>query len=1113
MSEFEKFAKLKCLNLSRNSFANLSGDIGKLHNLQTLNVAHNLLKALPDEMRTLVKLQRLDVSHNELEGIPQCVFSLTTLSSLNLGYNRIRINTESAEAIQVGNLTKELQNLNLENNQIACLPESFCSLSRLGRLNLSGNDLLLSSFPESFSQLTHLSTLDVSHQRGGNLDHHVQLSPSICLLPALRELNTQGARITELPDVFIHVSDSLHFSRDRIDYYDELVEERKGGIATCPALKKYIRDVMDKEKIASNHLQILVLGCSEAGKTSCVRSLVSGRSECVPKDDRTFGIDKYEWTPKESKGIKIVFRDFAGQEDYHLTHQHFLTSGELALIVFDLSKYDGMECDPARMDSRAGHSGLPTGFKTNIGNWIDLTVAASIDPVIRLVGAHSDECSPEDIDQKLENIVGLIQYFENRRSHSLAIQQRKLQDCKEERTKRLEQIREDLSMCSAESRTRLLQAKKETKEQLNAISQHLERIRMILESNRHPTLPNCPSDIVCISSKTMAGIDHLKTQIVALSKRADILPGVTRKLAGTWVNLRDRIIPSICAEKTQIGEFPYISMADLVSLAGTKIKMSPESVHLAVKYLHKSGHIVSLKLPKESKDGGSQELTDIVFLDPSWLMTFFKCIINHKLPENPVFFQDHEISKIEFEQCRHSLKSIGFMRHKFLKALWLKDSTFLQSVYTREEVGALFQLLLKLMRQFQLSFPTNSRLGDDYMPWFLPEKKPAKFKFTNKLPNGRQMLAIFQFTVYLPTALFETLIVECHALANFAVDSKDFTQWRSGAYGQTTDNLHVLIVKRQTEGTIEGYEIEMRVLGRTDSLVFSLLAKLAGVLDELLRLQWPGVYCSMLISRPHAIEEQLSWERSTDYQPAEHNNWNVWGIRSDVYLSYSIYPGSGIVTDEEKWDKYLSTCFLISEFLSSIGVRCTSHDMDLDLANESIQIPAKVKKEKATVPSNILPAGHPIAATDKNTMEPSLPPRRVAAAPYRRDRVNITQHISDGITRADHVIIVCSPQTYHLFHARETSLTREEDEAVRNLDKNALAKAWLEVNTIAGDYSKYPEKYILIQLDDSESKNVPNFLKGNHRSVWISSDEMPDSVSDLEKNPPQPFLQLQKLVE
>jgi GTPase SAR1 family protein len=107
-------------------------------------------------------------------------------------------------------------------------------------------------------------------------------------------------------------------------------------------------------------LKVIFVGMAMVGKTSMIKRLIEGRYADVPtRDERTVGVDIYDWEPKNDKRFehidsRILFQDeklaqaccdvdvkfsvwdFAGQHVYHATHELFFSCRALYVLVWDM---------------------------------------------------------------------------------------------------------------------------------------------------------------------------------------------------------------------------------------------------------------------------------------------------------------------------------------------------------------------------------------------------------------------------------------------------------------------------------------------------------------------------------------------------------------------------------------------------------------------------------------------------------------------------------------------------------------------------------------------------------------------------------------------------------
>ena len=193
---------------------------------------------------------------------------------LNLGRMNL---TELPESL--GQLT-QLQTLYLSGNQLTTLPEWLGRLTQLQRLDISVNRL--TTLPESLGQMTQLQVLDLL------------VNP---LNPELAAAYAEGL--------------------DAVRRY--LSEMAKG------ARKRY-------------EAKLMILGDGNEGKTCVSRAL---RDLPFQVQKTTHGVDVEQWTfphpdgaDDRARDITLNIWDFEGQEISHQTHQFFINSQALYLLVF-----------------------------------------------------------------------------------------------------------------------------------------------------------------------------------------------------------------------------------------------------------------------------------------------------------------------------------------------------------------------------------------------------------------------------------------------------------------------------------------------------------------------------------------------------------------------------------------------------------------------------------------------------------------------------------------------------------------------------------------------------------------------------------------------------------
>lgn len=90
------------------------------------------------------------------------------------------------------------------------------------------------------------------------------------------------------------------------------------------------------------NLKVVLVGAVKAGKTSLVKGMIDGTPRLCPEDKRTKGVEVHVdklHQPDPAHGLRLIFWDFAGHQEYHSTHQIFLSEGALHLLVVDLERF------------------------------------------------------------------------------------------------------------------------------------------------------------------------------------------------------------------------------------------------------------------------------------------------------------------------------------------------------------------------------------------------------------------------------------------------------------------------------------------------------------------------------------------------------------------------------------------------------------------------------------------------------------------------------------------------------------------------------------------------------------------------------------------------------
>jgi internalin A len=348
--EIAKLTNLEKLYLIGNQLANLSPEITKLTKLTTLDLSYNQLKYVPPEITKLANLTTLDLSYNQLKRMPPEITRLTSLILLDLSGNKLtNLPPEITELTnlisldfrgnQLTNLLPEitkltnLENLSLRRNQLTNLPPEIAKLTNLTRLDLRDNQL--KRMPPEIIELTNLTSL---HLSGNQL---MNLPPEIAKLTNLKRLHLSGNHLTNLPPEIAKLTNltSLDLRDNQLPFSPEILSNPDDVKPIFAALA----GLLSGKRL--NEAKILVVGDGKVGKSSVVERLIKGTFD--PRKETTLGIeinDEIEISQFdvkcEGEQINLNIWDFGGQEIQHSTHQFFLTTRSLYLLVVDARKGD-----------------------------------------------------------------------------------------------------------------------------------------------------------------------------------------------------------------------------------------------------------------------------------------------------------------------------------------------------------------------------------------------------------------------------------------------------------------------------------------------------------------------------------------------------------------------------------------------------------------------------------------------------------------------------------------------------------------------------------------------------------------------------------------------------
>jgi len=320
---------LESIDLSQNLFTTLPDCLSQLTQLQVLWIGINQLKVLPDSLGKLTQLQLIYVGDNLLTTLPDTLSQLTGLKKFYVSGNQFTYLPDSLSQLT------QLQQLDVSNNQLTALPDSLGQLVQLQRLDVSDNQL--TELPGSLGRLNQLQQLDVSRNQLTALPESVGRFASLQVLDvAFNDLSAlpDGLRHQVFQELWLQGNPRLGLDRTLLGKYIERYERRsneKHRTSPNAILAAYF-GARDKDGRALNEIKLVLVGRGAAGKTSIVQRLVKGTFSLKRKETQGIDISRWQLACGEHE-VTFNLWDFAGQVITHATHQFFLSSNNVYVLV------------------------------------------------------------------------------------------------------------------------------------------------------------------------------------------------------------------------------------------------------------------------------------------------------------------------------------------------------------------------------------------------------------------------------------------------------------------------------------------------------------------------------------------------------------------------------------------------------------------------------------------------------------------------------------------------------------------------------------------------------------------------------------------------------------
>ncbi|XP_078576551.1 uncharacterized protein LOC144862138 [Branchiostoma floridae x Branchiostoma japonicum] len=366
-----------------------------------------------------------------------------------------------------------------------------------------------------------------------------------------------------------------------------------------------------------SEIKCVILGQTEAGKTSLLNCMMKGRGHVETETDRTIGVDVITYHDTKNN-VKYEMYDFGGHQIYHYTHRFFLTRQALHILNVDLPEYKSEE------------------FQERVGTWLTSVTSHVFNPAILVVGTKVDLFPPDKAKEMIAAACSSIQ-----------------RDIQAAESKIQTKLNEEIQLCQkavdgADGGSDLTGPFYGlTRDDILAKKESLEK----LLDGRPKGLLNV--QVIPVSSKTFQGIEALCDKMAEMVKDERLFPTARQELPTSWKKLSENIKTS--------GR-PYLHVRDCQDV-GAAAGMKESDVLNALSYLHVTGQILFYN--------HIRGMEDLVFPDPTIILILFKQIFRHDLPAylDSIAESLSEHTRPQFAEDRASFLKTGRAGDSFMKNL------------------------------------------------------------------------------------------------------------------------------------------------------------------------------------------------------------------------------------------------------------------------------------------------------------------------------------------------------------------------------------------------------------------------------------------------------------
>lgn len=643
------------------------------------------------------------------------------------------------------------------------------------------------------------------------------------------------------------------------------------------AIKTYLKAALNEGLSANKAVKMLMVGRARAGKTSLTNSLVNDKKG-LTKDDDNRATVSVEIRPWKVKDVTISIWDFAGQEEYYMTHTFFLSRRCVVVLIVDLAAYKD--------------------FQEDVYYWVKAIQAHVPGVTFFMVGTHIDQMTPEEIKEKSDEI--LIKFQEEERAVVAALDKQieLLQEANvgNYTTLNAEEKHDKITADEAEIfENEYVEGEDKGQAQMDNINKNnkvvylddAQMARIREQKDRRPSILH--NKVFAVSAKDMEGVADLRTHLISHATDEE----VAIRLPNNYVQLLDGLKRYGESNPTT----PILARTEVPKVIGPEIAASfsdEGAIDAALELLHLVGQLLWYRT--------NNQLRDRVFVSPRWVVDITKALVRHDM-----FKTEHgNPGVIERLQKPNNMKSKVFnaMKKKFRKEA-IFDLRFLELLDTWKDISEINRYkLVSLLQEFDIMVPLPKRKKSDneeaLIPLYLKSSFHGKAQLKVVTKEGliaglkkkvrKSVLGVigeelatkdlvmdqnriiwrYDLKEYFPEGIFYRVLVRCYSLGKVKQIDEDLLYCKLG------NDIKIIIKEDRPRKCILLAASHKTNLQR----VWPALVLFATEFEDLLREAYRGVTCQIVcIAANNTLRERAlcNHDENKDMVPPIEYMHVVWG--------------------------------------------------------------------------------------------------------------------------------------------------------------------------------------------------------------------------------------------